>query len=465
MRNLLLWAALAGMAVASAWGADAPSITLFRHVGLVSEMQWQHAATDAAYAIHFQDQLDDGIWRLAPSDDPFPVEGDRWLSPPVTNAARFYRLSAVPAAERGKVLSATLAGTMSAVLLDYIFDQAGIPVTPQYDVRIYTVLYETIAPACGRTLASGVLVLPESAGAPLPLACYQHGTITQTNKAPSSLDIMGEFGIAVALGTSGYAATIPDYLGLGSSPGFHPYHHARSQATAGVDLLRAARTVCASNNVPLSGRLFLCGYSQGGHAAMALLRELEIFHTNEFTVTACAPMAGAYDLSGTTTADFLSARPKPNPYYFLYLLAAFQEVYRFAPSLADLLVAPYNATLPPLLNGNTTGNQLNQAMPPDPVAILKPEYLSAFRANPRHPLRLALQDNDLHRWKPRAPMRLYHCSGDRDVVPANSQAAYASFHAQGATQVELIDPQPGADHGGCAQPSLLLAKSWFDSLK
>jgi hypothetical protein len=71
----------------------------------------------------------------------------------------------------------------------------------------------------------------------------------------------------------------------------------------------------------------------------------------------------------------------------------------------------------------------------------------------------------LYRWKPRAPLRLYHCSGDLDVDPANSQVALASFHALGATQVELIDPQPGADHSGCAQPSLLQAKAWFDSLK
>jgi hypothetical protein len=43
--------------------------------------------------------------------------------------------------------------------------------------------------------------------------------------------------------------------------------------------------------------------------------------------------------------------------------------------------------------------------------------------------------------------------------------ALASFHAQGATQVELLNPQPGADHGGCSRPSLLGAKLWFDSLR
>jgi hypothetical protein len=69
------------------------------------------------------------------------------------------------------------------------------------------------------------------------------------------------------------------------------------------------------------------------------------------------------------------------------------------------------------------------------------------------------------RWTPRSPLRLYHCSGDQDVVPANSQVAYAAFRAAGATQVELVDPVPGANHGACAEPSLLAAKAWFDSLR
>jgi len=62
-------------------------------------------------------------------------------------------------------------------------------------------------------------------------------------------------------------------------------------------------------------------------------------------------------------------------------------------------------------------------------------------------------------------LRLYHCAADHDVIIANSEVALASFHALGATQVELIDPVPTADHAGCSEPSLLLAKQWFDSLR
>jgi pimeloyl-ACP methyl ester carboxylesterase len=279
------------------------------------------------------------------------------------------------------------------------------------------------------------------------------------------MDLTGEVSVGLAFATTGYAAVVPDYLGLGDSPGFHPYHHARSEATACVDMLRAAKTFCAANGFVLTNQLFLCGYSQGGHATMALLRELETFHTNEFTVTACAPMAGAYDLSGVTTSNFLSGATPPNPYYFFYLLAAYQNVYHLAGSLSDLLASPYDTTLPPLLDGTRNGSQINTNLTADPTKILKPQYLADFRSNPRHPLRLALQENDLYRWRPRAPVRLYHCAADQDVIIANSQVALASFQALGATHVELIDPLPSAGHSGCSEPSLALAKAWFDSLR
>jgi hypothetical protein len=215
----------------------------------------------------------------------------------------------------------------------------------------------------------------------------------------------------------------------------------------------------------LSEQLFLCGYSQGGHAAMALHRDLEAYHSDEFTITASAPMAGAYDLSGVTADDILAGRPMPNPYYFAYLLASYQEVYRLTNSLAALLREPYDTTLPPLLNGAASGGDINAAMPARATLVLKPEVLAAFETNPRHRLRLALQDNDVYDWTPRAPLRMYHCAGDQDVIFLNSIAALASFYRRGAAHVELIDPLPTGDHGACTVPSFLAVKEWFDTFR
>ncbi len=430
-------------------------------------LDWTQLGAGVAYTVQSRDFVGDGLWTSVRSGQPWPIASNRWVDArPLGDIARFYRLLAVPAADRGKLISTNAGRALSVSELTFAFLLQGVPVTPQYGVQLQKVVYETVGPLGARIQASGLLVLPQNVGKALPLMSYQHGTLARKSDAPSSMDLQNlEVFVGIAFASGGYAAVLPDYLGMGDSPGIHPYHHASSEATACVDMLRAARAVCSSQGVTLTAQLFLCGYSQGGHATMAFHRELEAFHTNEFAITASAPMAGAYDLSSVTATDFLSGRHTPNPYYFALLLAAYQDVYHIADSLPAMLVPPYQTTLPPLLTGATTGSAINAAMPNPAADIVKPEILAAFRTNYNHPLRVALRDNDLYQWRPIAPMRLYHCGGDQDVGFANSIVATNSFAELGATNVTLVEPSATFDHGDCVLPSLLQAKAWFDSLK
>jgi hypothetical protein len=457
--------ALAGLAApALALAQSPPQITNILASPTELTLAWTSAGAGQAYSVQSRPSLTDGPWLTLSDQRPWPTPLTQWMDTrPDRGSMGFYRVIAVPAADRGKVLSARRIQTLTTNFIDFLLTAAGSSIRSQYGVDVHAIVYETLDPLGGRIQASGVLAVPQNPGKALPLASYQHGTLVLDSEAPS-VSQLGEWVIGIAFATTGYAAVVPDYLGLGDSPGLHPYHHARSEATACVDLLRAARTWCATNNVSLTDQLFLCGYSEGGHVTMSLHRELEAFHTNEFSITASAPMAGAYDLSGTTMEDALSGRPMPNPYYFGLLLAAYQDVYHFTDSLADVLASPYDTTLPPLLTGTSSSSEINRAMTNVVTHVLKPEVLAALQSNQNHPLRVALRENDLYRWTPRAPMRLYHCRGDEDVVFANSQVACDSFQSRGAIQVELIEPATG-DHGDCAPPSLEGAKAWFDSLR
>ena len=429
-------------------------------------MAWTNAVAGQSYTLQSRDRIANGLWLTLDAPQPWPTVQTQWnetISP--TQLMRIYRVVAVQPATRGKLLSSNLLQTYTAAALNSLLVSYGLPPTAQFTVKCYKVVYETVDPLGARIQASGGLFLPQNVGKALPLLSYQHGTTTETNDVPSNLN-SEESLVGLVFASIGYAAALPDYLGLGDSPGFHPYLHARSEATAGVDMLRAARRYCASNSLALNGQVFLAGYSQGGHATMALHRELERYHTNEFAITASAPMAGPYDMSGVELNDLLSARCPPNPYYYAYVLTAYQRVYALAPDWAGLLSPPYNSTIPTLFNGNTGGSTINTYLPACNVSnILPPALLSSLQNDPGSPLRQALRDNDVAQWKPIAPMRMYHCSGDADVLYANSQVARSNFLARGASQVQLIDPQPGADHGGCFLPSVSAAKAWFDSLK
>ena len=428
-------------------------------------MQWSNAVAGQAYTLQTRDRLSNSIWLTLDSPQPWPTVQTQWNdSISFTQAVRFYRVVGVKPATRGKLLSSSLTTNFSAFTLNLFYLLNSIPLTAQYGVDCYKVVYETIDPLGGRTIASGGLYLPHQTGINWPLLSFSHSTVTQTNDVPSvSLNLDAFAGVAFAC--VGYASVVADLLGMGSSPGFHPFLHARSEATASVDMLRAARSYCASNNIGLNGQIFVTGYSQGGHTAMALHRELERYHTNEFTVTASAPMAGPYDMSGVELNDILSGRCVPDPYYAAYVLVAYQSLYSLAPGWSNLLAAPYDTTIPPLFNGNTSGTNINSALPCAVTTILAPALISALTNDPGCPLYQALRDNDLYRWKPVAPIRLYHCNGDQDVLFANSVVATNSFVAQGATQVQLWDPQPTADHSGCVIPSLTAAKAWFGTLK
>jgi hypothetical protein len=451
--------ALAGGAAAQN-GSSLVISNVVRTAGATT-LAWTKPDTNFAFTVQAADSLADGVWLNVTWSSPWPTLLNGWTDTRAANGNCFYRVLKVPAAQRGALGTITSLGTYTRDTL--LTMGAAYGVTPQYGVTVLRLTYETIDPEGGRIQATGLLCLPTGYAGPLRLLSYQHGTIVQKSAAPSSIPTSSEGAVGIMMASLGYAAVVPDYLGLGGSPGFHPYHHAVSEATSAIDLLRATRSYCSAHSVVLTNRLFLMGYSQGGHATMALHRELERYHSAEFTVAASAPMAGAYDLSGTTADDFLSERLMPNPYYFAFMLSAYQNVYHIGNSLSNLLAAPYATTLPPLLDGLHSSSAVNTAMANPPYHILKPEVLASFRSNPRHPLRLALRDNDLYDWTPVAPMRLWHCAGDQDVAYANSVTATNHFQLRGVT-VPLMDPDPTADHSDCALPSMLEAKTWFDTI-
>jgi hypothetical protein len=234
-----------------------------------------------------------------------------------------------------------------------------------------------------------------------------------------------------------------------------------------VDALRAGKSLCASNNVTLNGQLLLTGYSQGGHVTMAAHRELETFHTNEFTVTACAPCAGPYDLGGVTIESMLTNSNYPSSVFFAMCLTAYLPIYQLGDTLEELLAEPYRTTLPPLLDGAHDFGQLAAVMPADPFAILRPDFQANFRTNVSNPLRQALLDNNTHSWTPNAPIKMFHCRGDDIVIFANAEVAYQSFTNRGACCVSLVDPGAPAqlNHDDCLIPSLRGVLAWFETLR
>ncbi len=363
--------------------------------------------------------------------------------------------------QRGRVISSELIGEKTLRQVRAEFENNQLPEEPRYGVKLYKIIYETIDAHGRRTEASGALAVPQGATAPLPLLGYQHGTVVSRKSVASAygFDLS-----SIVFGGSGYVLASSDYLGLGESSGLHPYVHAASLATAVIDMLRASREFCRTQRVELGGELFLLGYSEGGYATMAAHRALESNHADEFTVTASAPMAGPYDMSGTMRDLFMSDVRYSNPFYMPYVILAYDDIYGVADSLGAVFKEPYARRIPKLFDGTNEGVAINPELPRMPKEMLNPEFLRDFQADSSHPLGRALRDNDLWDWAPKAPMRLYHCTADDQVPFGNSEVAYQRFRQRGSRSVELV-PLGHGGHGACGYPSIMEGKRWFDSLR
>lgn len=347
----------------------------------------------------------------------------------------------------------------------------GLPA--ENDVDLYKVWYNTLGVDGEADVASGLVVIPKLDKA-VPLLCFQHGTASPRDAVPSNEE--GNFG-ELFLGSVGYVVSSADYLGMGESRGFHPYLHAETEASAAIDLLRATRELCEELKADLNDQLFVTGYSQGGHAAMAAFRALERDHKEEFPVTAAAPMSGPYNVTGTMLTSILNEEEYLFSGYLVYIARGYQEVYGDVyEDLSDLFKPQYAEIMKKFDNrAEYTLGQLHDEL----NALLKEEYgavipkfmfqddlvQAVIENDESNRVIQVMRDNDLYEWIPEAPTRLYYCEADEQVPFENSIFTDSVMTTNGAADVTALSMGEDLDHFGCAIPAFLDANEFFKSFQ
>ena len=358
----------------------------------------------------------------------------------------------------------------------------GSTATPEAkcDIKIEKVSYLTVGAAGERTRATAALMLPSGNSADCrgdrPILLYAHGTNIDKNYDFSQVANTENSAVAEAtliaanFAAQGYIVVAPNYAGYDESDlDYHPYLVAEQQATDMVDALDGARSIIerkkrenASTYAAIndSGKLFVAGYSQGGHVAMATARLLE---EQNKPVTAIAPSSGPYALAAFGDAIF-AGNVNVGATRFAPLLAeGMQKKYKnIYDSGSDIFLAQYADTRLPSTQtfdelvraGKLPENAMFQAKPTnDPVLdqlpnsnspfaflgfnannyLIKTDFRAAYvkdalqhpdgafptvinnampAANPQNGLRKALKDNDLRGYIPKMPTLL--CGGNQD---------------------------------------------------
>ena len=99
---------------------------------------------------------------------------------------------------------------------------SGIPVTytPATNaVKLYRVTYSSVVPERDNKpiIATGLLAIPDIAGASFPMVSYQHGTVYEKTQVPSFPDQSPETQLMLAqFAGQGYIVIGADYFGMGS---------------------------------------------------------------------------------------------------------------------------------------------------------------------------------------------------------------------------------------------------------
>jgi pimeloyl-ACP methyl ester carboxylesterase len=359
-------------------------------------------------------------------------------------------------ANRGALLEPPQSlATLTAAQIDASTAAAGLqPLSgkAQCDVQVVALHYSTVGVNAEQTDESGVLLVPSGAcaGAAAPLVAYAKGTDVQKPRTlanPSD----PETALLVAMyAAQGYAVVATDYLGYAkSSYSYHPYLHADSEASSVVDSIRAARNAALQQNIPLSGKVMLTGYSQGGHSSAAAQRAIERDEPSEINVVGAAHLAGPYNLSGSMRLTNAIAGYQ---FFVPFLVTAWQKVYgNLYSNVTQAFKTPYSnyiETLLPSPTLNYTTLVTSGALPGgDPNAardqIFQPAFLADVRNNDNNGLYLDAKKNDLLGWNPKARTLLCGGAGDPTVPPAlHMNVAQADFSSRGLTNVTSVDVDP-----------------------
>ena len=369
-----------------------------------------------------------------------------------------------------------------------VLDTAGMTQAtgvPKCTVTLYDMEYGTVGGAGEKTNTTGAIMVPSgddpACSGPRPVVLYAHGTSYDKNYNFAQITTYTEGMLAAGMyAAQGFIVVAPNYAGYRSSRlDYHPYLYAEQSANDMVDALRAARKAFEKIDVKEADKLFITGYSQGGHVAMATQRAMQETYASEFKVTALAGMSGPYAMTLLGDGTFLGVPNLGATIFFPMISTSWQKSYgglysspsemyedQYASGIETLLPSTSPDTifssgkLPQLALFAADAQPNHELIPGSfgPDNLIKTSfhdtYLADVQANPcnldladplncapKNPFRQSGKKNDLRTYVPNVPVLLCGGNGDPTVFWDSSLYTSAYFKANGmpAQALQVLD--------------------------
>ena len=130
--------------------------------------------------------------------------------------------------------------------------------------------------------------------------------------------------------------------------------------------------------------------------------------------------------------------------YVSYLLLAFDDIYDVYGAAGDVFRRRYATIVEDLFDMRHYFDDVMFALPPTARELLKPSYYAEIAADRDNPLRVRLRENAVDRWRPEAPILVFHSPVDEEVPYDDALLSVDRLRRRGATIA--VRTLPGFDH-------------------
>lgn len=249
---------------------------------------------------------------------------------------------------------------------------------------------------------------------PAPLLVYGSGTTGIAKPCAPSLENVKKSNIGnyynqmVTLSSLGYTVIFPDYTGYHDENSSHPYFIADLEARVMLGVIEALEQ--SNPNSADFSSIYLAGYSQGGHAALASAVNHEAL-SPQMKIKGIIGYAPAFDVK-----TLLIESPRLAP----YLVYAYSKYYTIDSKET-------NEILLPTITANLEKDVLTHCVdtiysfyPMAPEAIYNPTFLKTLQSNDTQlsasQFSRAVQTNQVNTWKTEIPLLIIQGKTDPIVT-------------------------------------------------
>ena len=308
----------------------------------------------------------------------------------------------------------------------------------EYDSQIY---------GKAQTL-SGIILIPHNRKEPMPLLVYCHGTMFDQSLAPSLWTSAVQLQALPSM--DGYITFIPDYLGYGVSQDQVPsYFDQKETNRAIIDMVKAGLEFLEEHELKYKPELFLLGYSQGGHAALSLTKELQSNPLNGVELKATATIAGPFQLK--ENLDFILQKDTFHTSAYVSYLLSSMNFYYWKRDVEDFFQSPNSDSIRYYLNGDMSLNRMARAQTSVINNLMNPEFLNSYLGSGEVELKDHIYDNSDFDFVPQSPVMIIHSDSDETVPLDTSISTWEQMIKLGADSSTVKFHQlHGANHAESA---------------